>query len=94
VLQDIFDRLNETGRFCGLEINVQKSKVPNGNLTATIPNTEYGISKTTGERGIFQLFWQHAKQIMQGVSTKLNSGLPWPKLHSTKRKIFSPLNLT
>jgi hypothetical protein len=36
VLQDMFDRLTEIGRFCGLEMNVLESKVANGNLTATI----------------------------------------------------------
>jgi hypothetical protein len=56
VLHDMIDRLSEIEICCGIEMNVEESKVANGNLKATISNTEYGRSKTTGQCGIFQLF--------------------------------------
>jgi hypothetical protein len=56
VLQDMIDRLIEIERCCGMEMNVEDSKVANGNLKATIFNTEFGRSKITGQCEIFQLF--------------------------------------
>jgi hypothetical protein len=31
---------------------------------------------------------------MEGVLVKLNPGLPWQKLHLTRRRIFLPANWT
>jgi hypothetical protein len=31
---------------------------------------------------------------MEGVRVKLNPGLPWQKLHLTRRRIFLPENWT
>jgi hypothetical protein len=53
MLQGMFGGLIETGRCYGMETNVRKTKViPN----AIIPITDFYISETTGECGIFQLF--------------------------------------
>jgi hypothetical protein len=46
----------QIGRCCGMEVNVEK-KTKNGNLKAIVPETDYGKSKTTGERGLFKVFW-------------------------------------
>jgi hypothetical protein len=56
VPQGMIDRLIKIARRYGMEMNVEQ-KYGNENLKATIPNTDYDRSKTTGECGIFQLFW-------------------------------------
>jgi len=56
VLQGMIDRLTETGRCYGMEINVDKTRVMRISK-ATISNIHYDRSKTMGECGIFQLFW-------------------------------------
>ena len=38
--------------------------------------------------------FRHAVKILEGVLVKLNSGLPWQKLHLTRRRIFLPANWT
>ena len=56
VLWGMIDRLTETGRCYGMEINMDKTKVMSMSK-ATNPNIHYDRSKTMGECGIFQLFW-------------------------------------
>ena len=82
VIRDVIDRLTEMGKCYGIDMNVEERKVANGNLKATISATEYDRSKTTGECGIFQLLGN------------LLTNDAWPKLHSTRRMIFSPANWT
>jgi len=55
VLQAMIDKLTGTRQCYGLEMNVQKTE--DNNLKATNPSTDYDRSKTTGECGIFQIFW-------------------------------------
>jgi hypothetical protein len=55
VLMGMTDRLTETGRCYGMEINVDKTKVMSISK-ATISNIHYDSSKTMGECGTFQLF--------------------------------------
>ena len=52
VLQGMIDKLIEIGRSCGMEINVEKTKVMRI-FKATIPNNNYDRPKTTGECGTF-----------------------------------------
>jgi hypothetical protein len=47
VLQDMIDKLIENGRCCGMEMNVEKTKV------TTITSKNYDRPKTTGECEIF-----------------------------------------
>jgi len=54
VLLGMIDRLTETGRFYGMEINVDTTKVMSISKT-TNPNIHYDRSKTMGECGIFLL---------------------------------------
>jgi len=56
VLLGMIDKLTETRRCYGMEINVNRTKVISISK-ATIPNIHYDGSKTMGECGIFQLFW-------------------------------------
>jgi hypothetical protein len=58
----MIERLTETGRCYGMEINVDKTKVMSIKK-ATITNTHYDRSKTVGECGIFQLYgWPDNKR--------------------------------
>ena len=51
VLQDIIDKLIETGGCYGMEMNVKKKS--NENFKVTIPSKNYDRPKTTRECGIF-----------------------------------------
>ena len=48
VLQGMIDKLIETGRYYGMEMNVEKNK-SNENFKTTIPSNHYDRPKTTGE---------------------------------------------
>ena len=48
VLQGMIDKLIETGRYYGIEINVEKKK-SNENFKTNIPTNNYDRPKTTGE---------------------------------------------
>ena len=52
VLQGMIDKLVETGRYYGMEINVEKDR-SNENFKTTIPSNNYERSKTTGECEMF-----------------------------------------
>jgi len=54
VLQGMFGRLVEVQRCCGMEMNVDK--VRQSESEDSQPWYKYGMSKTTGECGIFQLY--------------------------------------
>ena len=53
VLQDVIDKLIETGRCYGIEMNVEKKNKSNENFKTTIPSKKYDRPKTTRECGIF-----------------------------------------
>ena len=52
VLQDMTDKLIETGECYGMEMNVEKNK-SDENFKANIPSKNYDSPKTTRECGIF-----------------------------------------
>ena len=52
VLQGMIDKLIETSRHYGMEINVEKNK-SNENFKTSIPSNNYDRPKTTGECEIF-----------------------------------------
>jgi len=52
VLQGMIDKLTETGRCYGIEMNVEKNK-SNENFKTAIPSNNYDRPKTTGECGMF-----------------------------------------
>ena len=52
VLQDMIDKVIETGGCYGLQMNVEKNK-SNENFKTTIPTKNYDRPKTTRECGIF-----------------------------------------
>ena len=52
VLQGMIDKVIETGRNYGMEIDVEKNKI-NENFQTTIPNNNYDRPETTGECEMF-----------------------------------------
>jgi hypothetical protein len=52
VLQGMIDKLIETGRYYGMGMNVEKTKVM-GISKTTIPSNNYDRPKTTGECEMF-----------------------------------------
>ena len=55
VIQGMIDKLIETGRYYGMEMNVEKKK-SNENFKTTIPSNNYDTPKTAGECEMFQIF--------------------------------------
>ena len=55
VLQSMIDKLTETGRYYGMEMNVEKKtkNKSNENFKTTIPSNNYDRPKTTGECEMF-----------------------------------------
>ena len=53
VLQGMIDKLIETGRYYGMEMNVEKKNESNENFKTTIPSNNYDRPKTTGECEMF-----------------------------------------
>ena len=51
-LFDMIDKLIETGRYYGMEMNMEKNKI-NENFKTTIPSNNYDRPKTTGECEMF-----------------------------------------
>jgi hypothetical protein len=56
VIQVVSDRVTETGRCYGMEMNVGKKNYVNENLKTTIPSTGSDRSKTKVKCGIFEIF--------------------------------------
>ena len=52
LLQGMIHKLIETGRYCGMEMNVEKNK-RNENFKTTIPSNNYDRPRTTGECEMF-----------------------------------------
>ena len=52
VLQGMTDKLIETGRYYGMEMNVEKNK-SNENFKTTIPSNNYDRPKATGQCEMF-----------------------------------------
>ena len=54
VLQSMTDKLNETGRYYGMEMNVEETI--NENFKTTVPSNNYDTPKGTGECEMFLIF--------------------------------------
>ena len=53
MLQGMIYKLIETGRYYGMEMNVEKKNKSNENFKITIPSNNYDRPKTTGECEMF-----------------------------------------
>ena len=90
VLQGMIDKLIETGRYYGMEINVEKTKV------MRILRQPSPITITIAQKQLenVKCFKYLGSMLTEdgSVRVKLNPGLPWQKLHLTRRRIFLPAN--
>ena len=86
VLQDMNDKLIETGRCYGMEINVEKTKL------MRISRQPFPVKIMIDQKQLENMesfnIWVVFKQMMEDVLVKLNVGLLWLKLHSTRRGLF------
>ena len=92
VLQGMIDKLIETGRCYGMEMNVEKTKVMRISRQPT-PVTIMIDQKQLENVECFK----YLGSILTNdgsVRVKLNAGLPWKKLHSTRRRLSLPANWT
>ena len=92
VLQGMIDKLIETGRYYGMEMNVEKTKVMRISRQPS-PITIMIDQKQLENVKCFKYFCSVLTE-MEGVLVKLNPGLPRQKLHLTRRRIFLPANWT
>ena len=87
----MFDKLIETGRYYGMEINVEKKVMRNSRQPSPITIT---IDQKQPENVKCFKYLCRMLTEMEGVRVKLNPGLPWQKLYLTRRRIFLPENWT
>jgi hypothetical protein len=83
VLQDMIDRLIETGRRYGMEMNVEKTKV------MRISRQPSPIKIMIEQKQLENVeYFNYLGSMMQGVHVKLNPELSWQNQYSTRRRLF------
>ena len=80
VLQDMNDKLIEIGRCYGMEMNVEKTKV------MRISRQPFPVKIMVAQKQLENV--ESFIYLMEDVLVKLNVGLLWQKLHSTRRELF------
>ena len=85
VLQCMIDKLIETGRSYGMEMNVEKTKV------MRISQQPSPVTIMIDQKRLENV---ECFKYLEDVHVKLNPGLLWQKLHSTRRRIFLPAHWT
>jgi len=91
VLQDMTERLSDTGRCYGTEMNVEKPKAMRISRQPT--PLQSMIVNNSQKMWNISTIWVVWYPMMQDIHIKLNPGLPWQKQHSTRR-LISPANYT
>jgi hypothetical protein len=92
VLQGMSDKLIETGRYCGMEMNVEKAKVMRiSRQPSPVTNT---IDQKQLENAKCFKYLGSMLTVDGRCTCEITPGLPWQKLHLTRRRIFLPANLT
>jgi len=92
VRQDMIDKLTESGRCYGMEMNVGKKNKIKENFKTTIPRKIMINQKQLEKVESFK--YLGSIQMMEDVLVKLNVGLLRLKLHSTRRGLFLPAHWT
>ena len=86
VLQDMIDKLIETGRCYGMEMNVEKTKV------MRISRQPFPVKIIIDQKQLENVeSFKYLGSILSNdgnVLVKLSVGLLWLKLHSTRRGLF------
>jgi hypothetical protein len=92
VLQGMMDRVIEIGMCCGMGMDVEKSKVMRiSRRPSAIQST---MDQQQGESVECFSFLVSMITAVHDVHVKFNTGFSWQKQHSTRRRLFSPANLT
>jgi hypothetical protein len=91
--ENMVDRLIEIGRRCGMEMNVEKSKVMRISRQPS-PMKIMIDKKQLKNVEYFNYLGSMITNESRCTCEKLNPELPWHKQHSTRRRIFSPANWT
>jgi len=86
VLQDMIDKLNEIGRCCGMEMNVEKTKV------IRISRQPFPIKFMIEQKQLENVeSFKYLGSILANdgrCTCEINVGLLWLNLHSTRRGLF------
>jgi hypothetical protein len=81
--------LIEIGRSYGMEMNVEKTEL------MRISRQPSPVTIMIDQKQLENVeCWVACKKMMEDVRVKLNSGLPWQKLRSTRRRLSLPANWT
>ena len=88
----MIDKLIEIGRCYGMEMNVEKTKVMK--ISRQPCPVKIMIDQKNWRMWNVLNIWVAFKQMMEDVLVKLNVGLLWLKLHSTRRGLFLLAHLT
>ena len=91
VLQSMIDKLIEIGRCYGMEMNVEKTKVMRISRQLS-PVTIMIDHKQLENVECFN--YLGSMLTTDGRCVKLNPGLPWRRLHLTRRRLFLLANWT
>ena len=86
VLQDMIDKLIEIGRCYGMELNVEKRKVLR--ISRQQLPVKINIDQKQLENVESFKYLGRNLQMTENVLVKLNVGLLWLKLHSTRTGLF------
>ena len=92
VLQGMIDKIIEIGRYYGMEMNMKKTKVMRISRQPS-PVTSM-IDKKQLENGECFKYLGSILTNDGRLRVKLNPGLPWQKLRSTRRRLSLPANWT
>jgi hypothetical protein len=85
----MIDKLIEIGRCYGMEMNVEKTKV------MRISRQPFLVTIMIGQKQLENVeCFKYLGSMLTNVGVKLNPGLPWQRLHSTRRRLFLPANWT
>jgi hypothetical protein len=92
MLQGMIERLTETGRYYGMEMNMEKIKAMR--ISRHPSQIQILIDHMQPENVEYFNFWVTCYHMLHDVRVKLNPGVPWQQQHSTSRRLLSPANWT
>ena len=92
VLQGITDRLIGIGKCYLMEMNIGETKVMR--ISRKPSPIHIMIDQKPLQNVEYFNYFGSMITMIQDVQVKLNPGLPWQKQHSTRRRLFSPVNWT
>jgi len=92
VLQGMTDKLTGIGKCYLMKMNMGKTKVMR--ISRKPSPILIMIDQKPLQKVEYFNYLGSMITLMQDVQVKLHPGLPWQKQHSTRRRLFSPVNVT